>query len=115
MPRVVPAVRDLVPPLEDALDVELARERLRRARRVPRGRDDLARPQERLRRQAGVVRALTAGELAFDDDDLDVRVEPPERADEVLSARTGPQHDHASLRAHRDLLYPDEPVTVTGW
>ena len=47
--------------------------------------------------QARVVRALATRELALDDRDLDVGVESPKRADEVLAARAGAEHDDSSV------------------
>ncbi len=48
----------------------LARHRLGGSGRGRGGREHLARPEQRLRRKAGVVRALPAGEPPLDDDDL---------------------------------------------
>ena len=93
MPRVVAAIRHLIAPPEDALDVDLAGHRLGGSRREPRRSERLGRPQQRLRRKTRVVRALPARELALDDDDLDVRVEPTQGPDEVLAARAGAEHD----------------------
>ena len=93
VPGVVAVARDLVAPPEDAIDRQLPGHRLGGAGRVARGLEDLGRPEQRLRRHAGVVRALAAGEPVLDDDDLDVLIEPPERADEVLAARPRPDDD----------------------
>ena len=101
VPRVVTPVRDLVAPPEDALDVDLAGDRLGRARSEPGRGERLGRSQQRLRRQARVVRALAAGELPLDDRDLDVRIETTQRADEVLAARPGAEHDDALASAIR--------------
>ena len=83
---------------------------LGRARGESGGREDFSRSQERLRRDARVVRALTAGELALDDGDLDVGIEPAKRADEVLAARSGADHDHAPV-GHQTERAGFEPAT----
>ena len=101
VPGVVAPARDEVAPVEDLRDVELAPDRLRRAGRVPRGREHLARPQQRLRGHARVVRALAAGERALGDDDLHLGVEPAQGVDEVLAARARSEYDHRSIGTHR--------------
>ena len=110
VPRVVTAVGDLVAPPPDAFDVDLPGDRFRRAGGEPGGREHLGRSQQRLRRQARVVRALAARELALDDRDLDVGVESPERADEVLAARAGAEHDDSSV-GHQTERAGFEPAT----
>ena len=92
VPRVVPTVRHLVAPPEDAFDVDLAGDRLGGSGSEARRGERFGRPQQRLRRKARVVRALAAGELPLDDRDLGVGVEPPQRTDEVLAARAGAEH-----------------------
>ena len=62
---------------------------------------DLRWPQQCLRRQARVVGALAACERTLDDGDPDVRIEPTQRADEVLAARAGAEHDDAASRPSR--------------
>ena len=110
VPRVVAPVRHLVAPPEHALDVDLSGHRLGGAGRALRGSHDLGRPQQRLRRQARVVGALAAGELALDDRDLDVGIETAQRPDEVLAARAGAQHDDASA-GHQTERAGFEPAT----
>ena len=110
VPRVVAPVRHLVPPPEHALDVDLSGQRLGGAGRALRGSHDLRRPQQRLRRQAGVVGALAAGEPPLHDRDLDVRIETAERPDEVLAARAGAQYDDASA-GHQTERAGFEPAT----
>ena len=110
MPRVVAPVRHLIAPPEDTRDVDLPADRLGRTRSKPRSRERLGRPQERLRRQARVVRALASRELALGDHDLDVGVEPTQRADEVLAARPGAEH-HDALTSHHTERAGFEPAT----
>ena len=64
----------------------------------------LRRPEQRLRRHTGVVGALSSGETALDDDDLNVRIEPAERSDEMLPARAGAEHHHGAPLTHDDTL-----------
>ena len=66
--------------------------------RLARGLHRLARPQQRLGRDAGVVRALTADQLALDDRDLQAAVR--QRAGAVLAGRTGAQDDDVVVVAH---------------
>ena len=110
MPCVVAPVRHLVAPPEDALDVDLPGHRLSRAGSQPCSSERLGRSQERLRRQARVVRALTSRELMLRDHDLGVGVEPTQRAHEVLAARPGAEHDHA-LTSHQTERAGFEPAT----
>ncbi len=77
MPRVVPPVRDLVAPPEDAFDGDLACDRLRRSGSEACGRERLGRPEQRLRRETRVVRAFPSSQLPLDDSDLSVGVEAP--------------------------------------
>ena len=107
VPGVVAAVRHLVAPPEHALEVELASHRLRGARREPGGGERLGGSQQRLRRDARVVRALPAREVPLDDRDLGLRVELPQRAHEVLAARPRAENDHPP---HPSLL-PSAPST----
>src|SRR5439155_7254142 len=93
VPGVVPPVRYPVSPPEDTFDVDIPGHRLRRSRRQSCRGEDLDRAQQRLRGQARVIRAFAARQLALDDDDLDVLVEPAERTDEVLSGRAGAEDD----------------------
>src|SRR5262249_22000636 len=65
---------------------------------------------QRLRRQARVIRALAACELTLDDGDLDVRVEPTERSDEVLATRARAEHEHPSV-SHQTERAGFEPAT----
>ena len=73
---------------------------------------ELGRPQHRLRRHAGEVRALAADEPALDERDLRLVVEPAEGADEMLAGRPSAEDDDlhyfsspfALRNAVRDLL-----------
>ena len=76
VPGVVAVARHVVAKLEDLRDVELARHRLGGSGRMPCRLQRFARPEQRLRRHAGVERALTADEPALGDDDLHLGVEP---------------------------------------
>ena len=100
VPGVVAPVGHLIAPPQHPLDVQLAGDPLRRAWGKPRRRECLGRAQERLGRKTGVVRALAAGELPLDDDDLDARVEPTQGAHEVLAGRAGSQHHDTTTMAH---------------
>ena len=62
------------------------------ARGLPRPVHRLAGPQQRLGRDAGVVRALAAGQLALHDGDPQPALGQLARA--VLAGRPGAQHDH---------------------
>jgi hypothetical protein len=94
VPRVVAAARHLVAPPEHALGREVARDRLGGAGSDARRGEHLTRPQQRLRRNARVVGALAAREPVLDDRDVHVAVETPQRADEVLAGRAGPENDN---------------------
>ena len=54
---------------------------------------DLDRPQERLRGNAGPVRALPADELVLDERDTDLLVEPAQSGNERLAAHSSAQDD----------------------
>ena len=92
-----------VAPRERRLDVDL-RGRRRLARAVHR----LARPQQRLRRDARPVGALAADQLALDDRDAQPAL--GQRAGAVLAGRAAAQHDHVVVVAHGDLRRVDEPA-----
>ena len=100
MPGVVAPVRHLIAPPEDALDVDIAHHRTCGTGSEPGRSEHLDGSQERLRRKARVVRALSARQLALDDRDLDVVVEPAQRTNEVLAARTGSEYDDLCDRCH---------------
>ena len=85
---------DLVAPPEDLRRVDGA-DRLGRPRGEARARDDLERPQQDLRGDAGPVGALAADELVLDDRDLGVGVELAQRRDERLARGPGAQDDDA--------------------
>src|SRR5581483_12338809 len=92
--RVVPAARHPVAPRPDALRLGTLAAQSRRA--VERRRE-LRRPQHRLRRHAGEVRALAADETALDEGDLRLGVEPAEGADEMLAGRPSAENDDLKL------------------
>ena len=73
------------------------------ARRPPCLRDELGRPQHRLRRHAGPVGAFTADEASLDQRQLGVGVEPAEGADEMLAGRPSTENDdtHQAARGAR--------------
>ena len=103
MPGVVASVRDLVAPPQDPFDVDLAGDRLGRARSAARRGERLRGAKQCLRRKTRVVGALASCEPTFDDGDLDVGVEPPQCADEVLAAGTRAEHHDASCVTHRNV------------
>jgi hypothetical protein len=91
-PRVVPAADRLVPVPEHALELHVARDRLRCARHEPRCDDGLERPQQGLGRHARPVRALASEKLALDHGDSHLLVEPPERSSARGARRAASKH-----------------------
>ena len=86
--RVVIARHLEVAPRERRAHVQVAAGGLRRSRRLAGGLERLARPQERLRRDAGPVRALASEQLPFDDRHLRASIGESRRR----SARPGSLH-----------------------
>ena len=88
--RGVIPLGDEIAPREHACRVERPRLEPRRPARL---RDELGRPQHRLRRHAGPVRALAADEPALDERQLGRGVEPAEGSDEMLAGRPSTEND----------------------
>ena len=94
----VGVVRDHeVPPGERGLDVDL-----RGGRRLARSLHRLARPQQRLRRDARPVRALAADQLALDERDTQPAL--GQCAGAVLAGRAAAHHDDVVVAAHGHTL-----------
>ncbi len=110
VPRVVPTLRYLIPPPPHATDIDVTDDGFGSTRGDPRRGDDFGRPEQRLRRQARVVRAVASGQASLDDGDLGFRVEASERADEVLAARSRSEHDDATA-THETERAGFEPAT----
>ena len=72
-----------------------------RRRRVARGVHRLARPQQRLGRDARPVRALAADQLALDERDAQPAL--GQRAGAVLAGRAAAEHDDVVVVAHGNL------------
>ena len=85
-----------VAPGQRGLDVDLGGRR-----RVARGVDGLARPQQRLGRDARPVGALAADQLALDDRHAQAAL--GQRAGGVLAGRAAADHDHVVVAAHLGL------------
>ena len=84
------------------------RRRPRRSR-PPRGPvDGLARPQQRLRRDAGPVGALASDELALDDGDTQAAL--GERARAMLARGATTEHDHVIVATHLGSSSPARPL-----
>ncbi len=97
---VVP-VGDLeVPPGQRLLHVDRPGDRLAGARRLPRLREDLTRPQQRLRGDAGPVAALAGDQLALADGDLHSAGHQVLRAH--LAGDPGADHDCVVALSHLD-------------
>ncbi len=90
--RVVEVVARLVPPGEHGSDVDRTDREARHAAHLMRQVD---RPQQRLRRHAGVERALAADELLLDEGDRDAVLSEPSRRH--LARGAGAQHHHIEL------------------
>src|SRR5262249_13290495 len=101
----VGVVRDHeVPPGQCGLDVDLCTRT-----RVPRVLHRLARAKQRLRRNAGPVRALAADELSLDD--CDAQPACSERRRAVLAGCAATEHDDVVL-AHLGSSVPDFSATM---
>jgi hypothetical protein len=88
-------VDDLVSPLEDDLGIEPARDHPARARHALDLIEQLAGPQQRLRRHARVVGTLAPDQLLLDQGHLESALAQPAGAD--LPCRPGPDHDRIEL------------------
>ena len=97
--RSRPSRRHLVAMPEHPISRERRRDRLRGAGDARVQRKGLGRPQQRLGRHAGVVRALAADELALDERDGNVRVEAPQGRSERLARRSSSEDDDAAFTA----------------
>ena len=106
-PGIRPLAHHEIPPRERSVDIDV-RVRLGVACCV----DRLARPQQRLRRDARPVGAFAPDEITFDDRDL--RPSGGERAGAVLPRRSRAQHDDVEVRAHRGAHGRPPIVTSTA-
>ena len=96
---VVEVVDDLVAAVEHGLDVELAGHRLGGAGDAAHLAQDLLGTQQRLRRHAGVERALAADDVVLHQRDLEARVGQPS----CRHLARGPAAEHHHVEAvHRD-------------
>src|SRR5437016_2594203 len=91
---VVPVARHPVAPRPDAL---LLRPLAVQPRRPLERGAELGRPQHRLRRHAGEVRALASDEPALDERDVRFVAEPAEGTDEMLAGRPSAENDDLQL------------------
>jgi hypothetical protein len=102
--RIVELVDHLIAPREHGRDVEPAGHSLARTRDPPDLREQLGRPQQRLRRHAGVVGALTADQLLLDDRHPQARFAQPPGGH--LAGRASADHNDIELLAHAKSLHP---------
>jgi hypothetical protein len=97
--RVVQIPGHLVTVPERPLDIDRAGHRLGRAGHEPGGGDRLGRPQERLGRHAGEVRALAPDQAVLDERDRCVGLEAAQGCGGGLARRAAAQ-DHQPLGSH---------------
>ena len=99
-------VRDLeVAPGECRVDIDLGG-----CRRLPRSVNRLPWPEQRLGRDARVVRALASHQLALDDGDAQAPLGQRSRA--VLARRAPAEHDHVVVTAHVGSSSPARSRTM---
>ncbi len=95
---VTPARGQIVTLGESGCRVQLARDRLRGARRPPRRSQNVAWPQKRLGRHATPVRALSANQLSFHHGHPEAAVS--QAASSVFAGRPGADHQHVVCVGH---------------
>ena len=96
---VSPAARHVVALREGGNDVEWSRDRLGGTRHAPGGGQDVARSDQRLRRNASPVGALSPDQLPLDDGDRQVVIGTASRR--RFARRSGADDDDIHRRFHR--------------